>query len=244
MSGIDLSEVVAKLECHGRTASIIDAGAPDMSAIPAQWAAIARSADAEERRLLALSRWNRDFLDLIPGYAAALRTELVDVRVCALSGEGLILLYFFDESDPTYSMTIGWDPASFGAKEPIFWDTIPAPARTFLREAHAGYTLSGDWEACGMIAPHSMTTLAEVWENPDGIPGWYDNWWPDCEPIDSRRLLYITHSTPDYSLSTSPDLPPGQALTYCDGEINVVDFAPELDKIMLTGIRPAVIDAG
>jgi hypothetical protein len=170
VSGIDLSEVVAKLECHGRTASIIDAGSPDMSAVPAQWAAIARSGDAEERRLLALSRWNRDFLDLIPGYAAALRTKLVDVRVCALSGEGLILLYFFDESDPTYSITIGWDPASFGAKEPIFWETIPAPARTFLREAHAGYTLSGDWEACGMIAPHSMTTLAGAWENPDGIP--------------------------------------------------------------------------
>ena len=148
------------------------------------------------------------------------------------------------ESDPTYSITIGWDPASFGAKEPIFWETIPAPARTFLREAHAGYTLSGDWEACGMIAPHSMTTLAGAWENPDGIPGWYDNWWPDCEPIDSRRLLYVTHSTPDYALSTSPNLPPGQALTYYDGEINVVDFAQELDKIMLTGIRPAVIDAG
>jgi len=80
-----------------------------MSAVPAQWAAIARSGDAEERRLLALSRWNRDFLDLIPGYAAALRTKLVDVRVCALSGESLVLLYFFDESDPTYSMTIGAD---------------------------------------------------------------------------------------------------------------------------------------
>jgi hypothetical protein len=38
--------------------------------------------------------------------------------------------------------------------------------------------------------------------------------------------------------------PPGQALTYYDGEINVVDFAQALDKIMLTGIRPAVIDAG
>jgi hypothetical protein len=89
VSGIDLAEVVAKLECHGRTASIIDAGSPDMSAVPAQWAAIARSGDAEERRLLALSRWNRDFLDLGPGYAAALRTKLVDVQVFALSGEGL-----------------------------------------------------------------------------------------------------------------------------------------------------------
>jgi hypothetical protein len=59
VSGIDLAEVVAKLECQGRTASIIDAGAPDMSAVPAQWAAIARSGDAEEPRLLALSRWNR-----------------------------------------------------------------------------------------------------------------------------------------------------------------------------------------
>jgi hypothetical protein len=39
-------------------------------------------------------------------------------------------------------------------------------------------------------------------------------------------------------------LPPGQALTYYAGAINVVDFAQELDKIMLTGIRPAVIDAG
>jgi hypothetical protein len=79
---------------------------------------------------------------------------------------------------------------------------------------------------------------------PGRDPRWYDTWWPDCEPIDSRRLLYVTHSTPDYALSTSPDLPPGQALTYYDGEINVVDFAQELDKIMLTGIRPAVIDAG
>jgi hypothetical protein len=30
-------------------------------------------------------------------------------------------------------------------------------------------------------------------------------------------------------------LSPGQALTYYDGEVNVVDFAQELDKIMLTG---------
>jgi hypothetical protein len=237
VSGIDLAKVVSKLESHGRTASIVDAGDPEFAAVPTQWATIARSGDAEERRLLALSLWNRDFLDLIPEYAAALRTTLVDVRVCVLSGEGVVLLYFFDESDPTYAMTIGWDPAGFGDTEPVFWETIPAAAQTFLREVHAGYTLSGDWEACGIIPPRNMTTLAGAWDNPDGVPGWEDNWWPDCDPIDSRRLLYITHSTPTYTLLTSPDLPTGRALTNYDGEINVVDFARELDSIMLTGIQ-------
>jgi hypothetical protein len=145
VSGIDLAEVVAKLECHCRTASIIDAGSPDMSGAPAQWAAIARSGDAEERRLLALSRWCREFVDLIPGYAAALRTKLVDVRVCALSGESLVLLYFFDESDPTYSMTIGWDPASFGAKEP---GTRSRHHRICLR-AKRSSTTTGD--QCGRL---------------------------------------------------------------------------------------------
>lgn len=237
MSAIDLADVVAKLERYGRTASVVDAGSLDLASVPAQWRGIARSSDAEERRLQALSLWNREFLDLVPGYAGALRTKLVDVRVCALSGEGPVLLYFFDESDPTNSMTIGWDPASFGAKEPAFWETIPGPARTFLQQTHAGYTLSGDWEACGLTPPKNMTTLAEAWENPDGIPGWSDNWWPDCEPIDSRRMLYITHSTPSYVLATSPDLPANKALTYYDGELNVVDFGQELDKIMLIGLE-------
>jgi hypothetical protein len=37
VSGIDLAEVVAKLEGPNRTASVIDAGCTDLSAIPAQW---------------------------------------------------------------------------------------------------------------------------------------------------------------------------------------------------------------
>jgi len=39
VSGIDLAEVVAKLEGPNRTASVIDAGCTDLSAIPAQWRA-------------------------------------------------------------------------------------------------------------------------------------------------------------------------------------------------------------
>src|SRR5580693_2073521 len=39
VSAIDLAEVVAKLEAPSRTASVIDAGCTDLSAIPAQWRA-------------------------------------------------------------------------------------------------------------------------------------------------------------------------------------------------------------
>lgn len=228
--------MVAELAGPDRTASVIDAGYPDVSAIPAQWRGIVHSSDSEERRLRALSLWNRDFLDLIPGYAKVLRTKLIDVRVCALSDEGPILVYLLEALDRPFVMWIGWDPASFGEREPIFWETIPMPARTFLHEVHAGYTLSADWEACGIMRPQDMMTFAESWEAPDGIPGWFDNWWPDCEPIDSRRMLYVTHTSPSYVLSTSPDLPSGKALIYYDGEINVVDFDQELDKIMLGGV--------
>jgi hypothetical protein len=237
VSGIDLAKVVAKLEDPGRTVSIIGTDHADLSSIPEQWRAIAGSDDAEERRLRALALWNGDFLDLIPDYANVLRTKLVDVRVCDLSGQGPILVYLFDESDPVHSMMIGWDPASFGDNEPALWESIPAPARTFLRQVHAGYTLGGDWEACGLRRPRDLTTIAEAWQAPDGVPGWFDNWWPDSDPVDSRRMLYVTHSTPDYLLCTSPDVPSGKALTYYDGEINLVDFGAELDKIMLIGVE-------
>lgn len=231
MSGTELAEVTARLEEGGRTATFVDAHSTDLSEIPDQWRGIVQSSDAEKRRLLALSLWNRDFLDLIPGYANALREKLTDVRVCALSDEGPVLIYLFEACGGTMDFWIGWDPGTFGDEEPIFWETIPPSARMFLRQVHAGFT-GPDWESWGIIRPKDMTTIAEWFESPDGIPGWFDNWWPDCEPIDSRRMLYITHTEGNYHLCTSPDLAVGRALTYRDGEIDVVDFGEELDKIM------------
>jgi hypothetical protein len=235
MTQTDLTGAIAELEAGGRTATFIDADCPDLSVVPAPWRGIARSDDAEERRLLALSLWNREFLDLIPGYAGALASQLADVQACVLSDEGPVLIYLFETSARAIDFWIGWDPATFGDKDPVFWETIPAPARTFLRGVHAGYTGS-DWECCGIMRPKDMTTFADSWGSPDGIPGWSDNWWPDCQPIDSRRMLYITRTSDTYQLSTSPDLPPGEALVSYDGEVNVVDFGQELDKIMLIGL--------
>ena len=62
--------------------------------VPEQWRPILESDDAESRRLTALS-WNREFLDLVPQFAQALRTELADVRVGQLKGEA-VLVYAFE----------------------------------------------------------------------------------------------------------------------------------------------------
>jgi hypothetical protein len=236
MTEIVLAEVIAELENGLRTATIVDADSSSLSLVPAQWRKIALSGDAEERRLLALSLWNRDFLDLIPGYAEALRTRLRDVRVCVFSDEGPILIYLLEVHDGSIAVWIGWDPATFGDKEPIFWDTIPAPAQTFLREVHAGFT-GPDWEGLGIVRPKSMTTYAEWFGSPDGIPGWFDNWWDDCEPVDSRRMLYITHAVSIMDLSTSPDLASGRAITWYEGHLQIGDFGKELDLMMLSRVE-------
>jgi hypothetical protein len=234
MSEIDLAAVVAELEKGRRTATMPAADHPGLSAVPERWRQIAQSDDAEKRRLLAVSLWNRELLDLIPGYAEALRTKLIDVRVCVLSDEGPVLVYIFEASDRPLAVWIGWDPNAFGDTEPVFWETIPAPARTFLRHVHAGYTWSTGWDAYGLIRPKDMTTLAQWAEHPDGIPNWSEQWWEDCDPIDSRRLLLVGTDGSNFDLCTSPDLSPGAALTNDVGHLQVGDFGEQLDSLMLS----------
>jgi hypothetical protein len=236
MTDIDLTEIRTKLEGRGqRSVSIIEPRSALAANVGAAWRPIAQSSDPEERRLRALALWNREFLDLIPQYAGVLRTKLLDVRVCTLSDEGAILIYLFSEVEPVESMMIGWDPAGFGADEPIFWDSIPAPARAFLQHTHAGYNNPHDWESGGLLCPADMTTPAQYWGEPDGIEGWFENHWLDCEPIDSRRMLYVASPKSSYMLCTSPDAPAGTGLVYYDNEINLVDFFEELDRILLAG---------
>jgi len=236
MTDIDLTEIRTKLEGRGqRSASIIEPGSAQAANALAAWRPIAQSGDPEERRLRALALWNREFLARIPQYAEVLRTKLLDVRVGTLSDEGAILIYLFSESDPVESMMIGWDPAGREAHQPMFWESIPAPARAFLQHTHAGYNNARDWESGGLLRPADMTTPAQYWNQPDGVDGWFENYWPDCEPIDSRRMLYVASPKPSYMLCTTPDAPAGTGLVYYDNEINKVDFFDELDRILLAG---------
>lgn len=236
MSDVDLAIVCRMLEHDGfRTVSVVDATSPHRGTVAPQWLPIAHSDDAEERRLRALALWDRDFLDLIPDYAEFMRTRISDVRVCSLSDQGNVLLYLFDTPDPLDSAHIGWDRASFGDTEPVFWDSLPALARSFLREVHPGYTCANNWESGGLFCPRDMITMAEHWEEPDGIDGWYDNYWIDCEPIDSRRMLHVGQTHVNYMLSVSPDAPPGKGVVYYRGEVNLADFFSELDGLLMYG---------
>jgi hypothetical protein len=230
MVQIDLAAIAATLENRYHTVTFVDSDSPKAPEIPAQWRGIAESDDAEQRRLSAMTLWNRDFLALVPGYAEALRTKLADVRPCVFSDEGPALVYIFDAGAST-AVWIGRDPAGFG-DTPVYWESLPVPARTFLREVHAGYSLSGRG-ACGLARPRNMTTLAEKWSETGVIPDWLgETWFPDCERIDPHRVMYVTHTSETFELATSPDLPPGKALIYHDGEANMVSFGEELDAMM------------
>ena len=118
-------------------------------------------------------RWNTEFLDMVPGFAAALHTRLRDVRVCYWYGEGPALLYFVEDADGDIVVWVGWDPRIHTGPTPPFWETLPAPVRQFLIDVHRGFTML-DGESFGLAQPSYMSTFAAWAGWPDGIPDWED----------------------------------------------------------------------
>lgn len=193
---------------------------------------IAAATDPAERVRMALTRWNHEFLDLVPGFAAALHASLRDVRVCYWHGEGPALLYFVEDADGDIVVWVGWDPRIWTGATPPLWETLPAAVRQFLRDVHPGFTML-DGESFGLAQPSYMSAFATWAGWPDGIPDWDDR----QDGIASTDLLWLTGNGGDTAVCTSPDLTVGQAVVLFESDVTVSELGPELDRLMLTPLR-------
>lgn len=218
-----------KLEelCAADEVAVFESPVPDMAG---PFGAIALSGDAAERVQLALARWNDDFLAMVPGFADALRTRLRDVRVSFWREDGVALLYYFEGADGAPLIWVGWDPRFNTGPTPPYWETLPAPVRTFLTDVHPGFTML-DGESYGLAQPSYMSTFA-AWAGfpdfPDGIPDWNTE-----DRIASTQMLWLTTNGGDTAWCTSPELEVGQVAVNFEGDFSVSELGPELDQLML-----------
>lgn len=193
---------------------------------------MAESPDPEDRKRIALALWNAEFLDLVPRYGEALRSALLDVRVAQHSWQNTPTLdYVLRAWDGEPKVWMGEDPRTFGPSAPQMFDSLPAPARIFLRQVHAGFTtLNG--RSCGLMPPTDMRTLADSWgQSDDGDVS--ECWNASTYPFPgTERLLLITEYIGHPYLFTSPDLPAGTAVTYFEPDFEVSPFGEALDDFL------------
>lgn len=225
MTEADQAIIAQALE-NGRV-TVFDT-APD--GLFAGWLPIASSADPADRRAAALTLWNDGFTRLLPNFMDVLRGRLLDVRICRLEDDlALVYLVRDDHGDPV--AWVGWDPRSFG-EAPALWDNLPATARAFLREVHAGFT-GPDGESYGITRPRWMETYASRGGDPAGLPDWDEE-----SPIPSTRLLVVTSNSTNLLYCVSPDLPAGQVALVYEGDVDAQDFGAELDELLVPGWPP------
>ncbi|MGV9803495.1 hypothetical protein ACWDTP_36150 [Mycobacterium sp. NPDC003449] len=242
---VDFDQVAADLTAKG-TAELITPDSGRAADVPDRWRGVLSGASPEERNRAALSRWDTDFLAIIPRFAQVLREQLIDVRVFwvdAIDVRFFVLVYVVESNLNGYVCWMGWDPAGYG-DTPRFWETFPAPVQNFLRHTHAGFT-AADWESYGVMRPADFGTFAEYGgDSPEGIPGWMDGYEDGYDigydgeryrRIESTRLVVFTKDVGHLFYCTSPDLQVGQvALVYSgDGDVDPPkDFGTELDRLM------------
>ncbi|BBZ55024.1 hypothetical protein [Mycolicibacterium phocaicum] len=232
MAGIDEETLIAAVaDWQLNEVRILEPGATTRQLIPEAWWPVAESTDPDERKHAALDLWNEDFLALIPHYAHALQTALVDVRVAKhkyYSAPSLDYVLRTDEGE--LRVWAGDDPRTFGDIDPPLFDAVPAPVQTFLRQVHAGYATS-DGETHGLVAPSGMVTLAARWfqaSDTNEIIEWFE----DVPFPGTQRLLFLTGNGDDIALYVSPDLPPGQAITYYEPDFEIAPFGEALDDFI------------
>jgi hypothetical protein len=203
--------------------------APPGAAVPPLWTDIVAATDPAERVRLAVARWNRDFLALIPTFADALRTRFVDVRH-GTDGDLPVLVYVAESKSGGYVTWVGYDPATFGT-EPKFWEHFPGPLRTFLRDVHAGF-VSYSWMSFGPMRPDHMQTIAELADFPDGVPGFDDE-----AEIGSTRLLPLCNDGGLLYYCVSPELAAGRIALVYEGDVDPKDFGPEFDEMLTSRLN-------
>lgn len=224
---VEIGEIEQVLESVAHSEPVGVAPGPH---VPERWRPIAEADDPQTRRLTAVSLWNNDFLELVPDFAAALQSELADVRVGHVGGDAVLIYAFehYDAGGPDRYVVcwIGWDPALFTDAATSLFGAIPHPVQAFYRDVHAGFT-GPDWLSYGPIQPRHLQTYAELVGFPEGVPNW-----PEEDP-DSTRLLVLASTGGNVHLCVSPDLAVGQALTVYDGVADPPeDFSRLLDHTM------------
>jgi hypothetical protein len=223
---VELAEIEETLGRYEHSEPVVIGPGPTL---PEPWSAIARAGDAATRRRAALGLWNLDFLDLIPVFAAALRSELADVRVGHI-GDDAVLIYAFEHfdgaSDRYVLCWIGWDPALFTDSATPLFGAIPQPLQRFYRKVHAGF-LDPEWLYYGPAQPRHLANILDFVGLSDG-----DIEWPEEDP-DPARTLVLGSTGGNVHLCVSPDLPDGQAFTVYDGVADPPeDFSGLLDHTM------------
>ncbi|MDT5092577.1 MAG: hypothetical protein QOH60_1940 [Mycobacterium sp.] len=224
---VETAEIEEALQRYPHSEPVVLGPGPQ---VPQAWRAIADSDDPEARRLSAVSLWNNEFLEIVPNFAAALRSKLADVRVGHIGNDAVLVYAFehFDAGGPDRYVLcwIGWDPALFTDAEVPLFDAIPQQLQTFYRDVHAGF-LDPEWLYYGPYQPRYLETYAKSVDFPEGVPGWPE------EDVDSTRLLVLAATGGNVYLCVSPDLPGGQALTVYDGVADEPDdFSRLLDHTM------------
>ncbi len=233
MAGIDQAALTAAVaEWGNATVEILAPSPQTRTVVPETWWPVVESLDPEERKDVALALWNSEFLDLVPRFDEALRSALLDVRVAQHSWQGTPTLdYVVRARDGRPKVWMGEDARTFGHSEPPMFDSLPGPARTFLRQVHAGFTtLNG--KSCGLMPPADMQTLADSWGHPDDSDV-AECWDASTYPFPgTQRLLLITEYGGHPYLFTSPDLPAGTAVTYFEPDFEVTSFGEALDDFL------------
>ncbi|MEV6426287.1 hypothetical protein [Nocardia sp. NPDC051463] len=200
MEEIGPAEIIDAL--RPAVADLVEPGSPTVEHVPPRWQAIARAMRPQDRRDLAVAQWNLDFLNVMPRFSALLGECLVDVRVALLRGDW-VLLYVLRRDYQPPAIRIGWDPSTFGAGEPPFFDCLPEPLRAFLHTVHAGFT-APEGESFGPLRPRDMVTYAELGVG-DAV---VHNWDGDIE-ISPSRVVLVADAISNIRYCVSPDLPAG-----------------------------------
>ncbi|WP_454197155.1 hypothetical protein [Nocardia sp. Marseille-Q1738] len=229
MDTVDFARVVA--EFGPGSALLVEPGSSAAAHVPPRWAGIADCRDSRARCAAAVALWNIDlFVDLLPRFGAVLEECLDDVRICLLRGDW-VLLYALRKPFQPHEFRIGWEPETFGADQPPYWDALPAALRVFLGTVHAGFT-DLDGISFGPTRPRDMQTyhalnLTESVRN-----------WEAAEEIPGDRAMLIAKGLGDTRYFVSPDLPGGAIGWEADGHLDrPLDFAQTFDELMSYGFQ-------
>jgi hypothetical protein len=222
----DLDDAAIAASFPHKPVTVVPQAATAGLPVPDAWQDIIAATTGTARAAATRRLWPAPLLHLIPKFAQVLTDRLIDVRLVSIEGD-LALAYLVDDASAGRVVTwIGYDPATFGTPPP-FWEVFPEPLTDFLREVHAGFT-SQDTYSFGVTRPRYMATIADNANSPEGIP-----FWDEIQPYPSTRLLQISAQGPGMLYCLSPDLPAEHLAIADEAEIDVVEFWPAIDDLLM-----------
>ena len=234
--GFDRSAVAASIT--GGDVEWVDADSTTVSTLPEAWQAIAAAGSAAERARMAMSRWDRAFLDLLPRFAALVRDQLIDVVPAVVAGKS-VLVYVTTDGD-AHAPWLGTDPRDFGDASPI-WDVLPRELQAFQRDTHPGFGLTwpgvyGIRTPADQISRYERLELADLGVAPEeAIIGEYDG-----EPVREDEVFLLSFDEAQAFYCVSPRFRVGEIVVIYHDDFDVEDLWPTLDDVMVMHYRNVV----